>query len=843
MSQTNPIELTNMALITNDQGQFLVQQRLKPDWPGITFPGGHIEPGESCHEAIIREVQEETGLTLVQPKLCGIGDFMMPGRPNIGFALLGVTIGLFALEMVMGRRLQIHTMLINVTVVIGIVIVLPQFMGVLNDFTEAATSEVGKLKTADGESTSKKSTNSMALQVIKNNVVDVGTLAKNSFSVTPNDIVKSSGALNGLTDQNIRAVDFGVMIKDGKKDGSGNFTGDYEDFKLDSGVTASDVLKYGLNSEPETGSSWKDGVIKVSNSHWVFKQADTGYQRYIFSFFPIITQALVLIGLFILSGIKVVKLIFELGIMRVLAVITAFSSLKSSVRVKELISTIFWSYMSIVMQLSMIKIFMIFINYGSAMALGAANLNLAEKGFVIIILYIGAFYGVFSGSGFIDRLSGVQSGSGSEVQQFMATYGGARLLGGAAAKGVGAGLSSFTENANSTSTPMNMNSSNPNLETAGTESSPISQNNSDTSSSSSNSSQSQTEAKDNSTNNNQSDGLNTNSNDSQQTSDQSIDENNSSDTNETIDSNGSAGTGSSDSLVSSSNGSTVNEVNNGNSYSSENSGGSNNLGQNNIVPGAGTTNLSTGGKSASNVVNDGSYQTNANLQSEQSSDNMITNQNSNLGQDSSGSQQTTNNVSQSDNSSAIGESSSSGTTIKPSSASGVEYQPAEQGNPEFTYPTSNNGSGNNNGVYSSGEGYANQNLKTPFPDSSVPNPDAKSSNLNSPLQNQNDEAVEPRNASIPPNYSQSSGLSGGDTNQTNYDSNNLYNNFGSEGINPDNSINPGSSSDESSNDDNYQRDYQASAGLSNAMQSFEQSIANDPILSGKNSDDNVDDYL
>lgn len=80
MSQTNPIELTNMALITNDQGQFLVQQRLKPDWPGITFPGGHIEPGESCHEAIIREVQEETGLTLVQPKLCGIGDFMMPGR-------------------------------------------------------------------------------------------------------------------------------------------------------------------------------------------------------------------------------------------------------------------------------------------------------------------------------------------------------------------------------------------------------------------------------------------------------------------------------------------------------------------------------------------------------------------------------------------------------------------------------------------------------------------------------------------------------------------------------------------------------------------------------------------
>ena len=25
----------------------MVEDRLDPDWPGVTFPGGHVEPGES----------------------------------------------------------------------------------------------------------------------------------------------------------------------------------------------------------------------------------------------------------------------------------------------------------------------------------------------------------------------------------------------------------------------------------------------------------------------------------------------------------------------------------------------------------------------------------------------------------------------------------------------------------------------------------------------------------------------------------------------------------------------------------------------------------------------------
>ena len=60
-----------MCMIYNGNA-VLVQNRINPNWSGITFPGGHVEPGESFTDAVIREVWEETGLTISVPRLCGI---------------------------------------------------------------------------------------------------------------------------------------------------------------------------------------------------------------------------------------------------------------------------------------------------------------------------------------------------------------------------------------------------------------------------------------------------------------------------------------------------------------------------------------------------------------------------------------------------------------------------------------------------------------------------------------------------------------------------------------------------------------------------------------------------
>jgi 8-oxo-dGTP diphosphatase len=62
----------NLCMVYDGQGNILVQNRKNPNWSGITFPGGHVEAGESFAEAVIREVWEETGLTIENPVLCGI---------------------------------------------------------------------------------------------------------------------------------------------------------------------------------------------------------------------------------------------------------------------------------------------------------------------------------------------------------------------------------------------------------------------------------------------------------------------------------------------------------------------------------------------------------------------------------------------------------------------------------------------------------------------------------------------------------------------------------------------------------------------------------------------------
>lgn len=75
MAREEKAVFTNMCMITDCSGNVLVQDRMKPDWPGVAFPGGHVEPGESFVESVIREVQEETGLTVENPVLCGIKQF------------------------------------------------------------------------------------------------------------------------------------------------------------------------------------------------------------------------------------------------------------------------------------------------------------------------------------------------------------------------------------------------------------------------------------------------------------------------------------------------------------------------------------------------------------------------------------------------------------------------------------------------------------------------------------------------------------------------------------------------------------------------------------------------
>ena len=79
MSRTTPTILCNLCMVEDLENGKVVLQYRSPDrykkWSGYAFPGGHIEEGESLAESVIREVYEETGLTIADPKLVAVKDW------------------------------------------------------------------------------------------------------------------------------------------------------------------------------------------------------------------------------------------------------------------------------------------------------------------------------------------------------------------------------------------------------------------------------------------------------------------------------------------------------------------------------------------------------------------------------------------------------------------------------------------------------------------------------------------------------------------------------------------------------------------------------------------------
>ena len=58
------------AIISNGEGKILLQRRSDNGLWGL--PGGSVEIGESVRDAIVREVREETGLTVEVVRLIGV---------------------------------------------------------------------------------------------------------------------------------------------------------------------------------------------------------------------------------------------------------------------------------------------------------------------------------------------------------------------------------------------------------------------------------------------------------------------------------------------------------------------------------------------------------------------------------------------------------------------------------------------------------------------------------------------------------------------------------------------------------------------------------------------------
>ena len=73
------VRLYNMCLIEDPETHRVVAlDKVSSPFAGITLPGGKVEQGESIAASVIREVREETGLSVSRLRPAGLVDWVNP---------------------------------------------------------------------------------------------------------------------------------------------------------------------------------------------------------------------------------------------------------------------------------------------------------------------------------------------------------------------------------------------------------------------------------------------------------------------------------------------------------------------------------------------------------------------------------------------------------------------------------------------------------------------------------------------------------------------------------------------------------------------------------------------
>lgn len=384
-------------------------------------------------------------------KLFGLFGYLGDTNTVIGkffywFQILGTT--LFTLILVVSAITGVFTKPIKykgtITNFLLVTLVTAVLPFALTNISTAVAQDAMAVQTASDNSSTYSS---LAVQPLKNNVVDLKVLIDNDFStelfpLDDSGYIKppkeGSTPLNNITDASDKrdTADFATRIDFGATYGASN--SDLLD-ELDAKQKGLEGLFLHKLNANQTG-------VETIKKHRVIGELNAFepvYMRYSVNWIGMFMQYIILIVLLLSMSIKLVKSIFDIIIEAMISPLQGYSSLSSSKKYKELLRTMGGAIAGIFFEVVIMRMTLEICRDLPTLSVSAVTklsggffdgLSMWEQCLAASLVYIGVFLAAMQGVAMIERWLGVSTGHSDTAQQLI----GAMMAGNAFAQGAGA---------------------------------------------------------------------------------------------------------------------------------------------------------------------------------------------------------------------------------------------------------------------------------------------------------------------------------------------------------------------------------------------------------------------
>lgn len=373
-----------------------------------------------------------------------------------GFQLVGTTLFILilvtsAIAGVFTKPVKYKGVITNFLLVTMVTAVLPL---ALTTISSVVAQDAMNIQTVSSEAPEgSRHYSSLAIQPMKNNIVDLKVLIDNDFSTElfPLDSFgyikppkEGSTPVNNITDSTDKrdTTDFATRIDFGATYGASNsdLLKDMEaQYKKKFGVDGIEGLFLHRLNANQTG-------VETITNHRIAGELNSFepvYMRYKVNWIGMFMQYIILIVLLISMSIKLVKSVFDIIIQAMISPIQGYSSLSNSKKYKELLRTMGGALAGIFFEVVIMRVTLEICRDLPTLSVSTITklsggffdgLSMWEQCLAACLVYIGVFLAAMQGVSMIERWLGVSTGHSETAQQLI----GAMMAGQAFATGAGA---------------------------------------------------------------------------------------------------------------------------------------------------------------------------------------------------------------------------------------------------------------------------------------------------------------------------------------------------------------------------------------------------------------------